>query len=357
MDPARITSPARLVLLLPALWLVGGTSVAGQDGRGETTEFEAAPRAWSPPRTPFGHPDLQGVWVNKRATPFERPEALQGRESLTDAEVAELERRADRIFWGGGSDLAIGDRLFLIVLDNPKRFTNPNGANRSSGFMVEREFDARTSLIVEPPDGRIPELTPVAQRRQATAMMQARTLVGPESLHSRTRCITQGVPRVGPGAGGDPLYGYHQILQTPDHVVLLMEAFHDARIIPLDGRRHLSPRVRQWHGDSRGRWEGDTLVVNTENFSPKSSFLGSADNLRVVERLRRVSADTIKYEVTLDDPTTWTTTPWTAVTYLTLTPNRIYEYGCHEGNEEPMRGMLGTARMEEKAAAVGGRRE
>ncbi len=349
MTPARIGTAARLVVLLPALSIVGGTSVAGQDGRGEPTEVEAASQSWSAPRTPFGHPDLQGVWVNKRATPFERPEALQGRESLTEAEVAELERRADRIFWGGRSDLVIGDGLFLTVLDNPERFTNPNGANRSSGFMVEREFDARTSLIVDPPEGQIPALTPVARQRQATARMRARTLTGPESFHSRARCITQGVPRIGPGPGGDPLYGYQQIFQTPDQVVLLMEAFHDARIIPLDGRRHLSPRVRQWHGDSRGRWEGDTLVVTTENFSRKSSFLGSADNLRMVERLTRVSADTIEYEITLDDPTTWTTTPWTAIVYLTLTTDRIYEYGCHEGNEDPMRSMLGIARMEEKA--------
>ena len=340
MDATGIIGLSRLVVALPVLWLVSGIPVHAQEEE-----------AWSTPRTRFGDPDLQGVWLNKRATPFQRPDALQGRESLTDAEVAELEQRAERIFWGGGSDLVIGDGLFRIALDNPERFTNPNGANRGSGYMVEREFDARTSLIVDPPDGRIPALTPAAQRRQDTTAREARDSAGPEGFHGRTRCITQGVPRIGPGPGGDPLYGYQQIFQTPDHVVLLMEAFHDARIIPLDGRSHLPPDVRQWHGDSRGRWEGDTLVVTTENFSPKSRFLGSADDLRMVERLTRVSDDTIEYEVTLDDPTTWTTSPWTVVVYLTLTSDLIYEYGCHEGNADPMRSMLRIARMEETADA------
>ena len=144
--------------------------------------------------------------------------------------------------------------------------------------------------------------------------------------------------------------GYHQVFQTPEHVVLLMEAFHDARIIPLDGRPPLAQHVRQWNGDARGRWDGDTLVVETQNFSPKSNVLGSADNLHVVERFTRVASDTMEYEVTFDDPPTWRMTPWTAVINLTLTTDRIYEYGCHEGNGEPMRGMLGTARMEEKAS-------
>ena len=163
--------------------------------------------------------------------------------------------------------------------------------------------------------------------------------------------------RVGPGPGGDPLYGYHQIFQAPDHVVLLLEAFHDARIIPLDGRPPLSPRIRHWNGDSRGRWDGHTLVIETQNFSPKSRSLGAAGNLRMVERLTRVSPDTIEYEVTFDDPTTWTTTPWTAVIYLALTTDNIYEYGCHESNAEPMTTMLSIARMEEKATAEAGIRD
>lgn len=357
MDRTRRTHPVRLVVVLLAIWCVVPSSAAGQAPPVSTTAVQVAAQAWSPPLTPFGHPDLQGVWVNRRATPFQRPEALQGRQSLTDAEVAALEERANRLFWSGSSDITLGDGLFRTALDNPDSFISPNGSNRSSAYMVPRVFDARTSLIIDPPDGRIPELTPGARRRQMEARLKATGFPGPESFHSRTRCITQGVPRMGPGPEGDPLYAYHQIFQAPDYVVVMMEAFHDARIIPLDGRPPLSPRVRQWHGNSRGRWDGHTLVIDSQNFSPQSNFLGATSGLRVVERLTRVSSDTIEYEVTLDDPTTWTTTPWTVLIYLTLTTDRIFEYACHEGNADSMTTMLRIARMEEKATEGAGSRD
>jgi hypothetical protein len=214
--------------------------------------------------------------------------------------------------------------------------------------MVPRQFDNRTSLIVDPPDGKLPALTPQAQQRRAAAAARGRARTGPEDLDNNTRCITPGVPRMGPGGSGDPLYGYYQILQSPGHVVLLMETFHDARIIPLDGRPHLPQSIPQWSGDSRGRWDGNTLIVDTTNFSSKSDFLGSADKLHLVERFTRVAPDTINYEATLDDPTTWTK-PWTAVIRLKQMQASIYEYACHEGNR-PMIGILAGARAEEKAA-------
>jgi len=245
----------------------------GQE-RTATAGKPPASKVWTPPRTADGQPDLQGVWLNGSATPFERPKALEGKAVLTDEEVAELRRRADRLFKDGNADLPVGDNLFLAALANPESYRNPNGANRSSAFMVEREFDNRTSLIVDPPDGKQPALTADGQRRRSAAAARDRRPDGPEDINNTTRCITPGTPRMGAGAGGDPQYGCYQILQSRGYVVLVMETYHDARIVPLDGRPHVSQSIRQWSGDSRGRWEGNTLVVETSNFSPNSNFLG-----------------------------------------------------------------------------------
>src|SRR5262245_15778106 len=211
--------------------------------------------------------------------------------------------------------------------------------------MVQREFDNRTSLIVDPADGRIPPLTPEAQQRRAALAAKERAPAGPEDLNNNTRCITPGVPRIG-GVGADPQYGYYQIAQGPGHVVILMETFHDARIIPLDGRPHLPQSIRLWSGDSRGRWEGATLVVDTTNFAPTSNFLGSSSRLHLVERFTRVAPDTIDYEVTADDATTWTK-PWTALVHLKQMTVKIYEYACHEGNAHSMQAILAGARADE----------
>ena len=244
----------------------------------------ATANAWTLPRTPAGQPDLQGVWLSNSATPLERPEVLNGRQLLTDEEVTELKRRADRIFKTGDSDFAGGDGVFLAAFTNLDQYTNPNSTS-GSVEMIEREFENRTSMIVDPPDGQIPPLTPQAQQRQAeAAAARQHPPAGPEDLSSWVRCITRGLPRLG-GTSGAGIYSYYQILQTPRYMVLMMETIHDARIIPLDGREHLGATVRQWLGDSRGRWEGDTLVVETSNFSPKSNFRGSRENLRLVERL------------------------------------------------------------------------
>jgi hypothetical protein len=275
---------------------------------------------------------------------------LEGRQFLTDAEVAALKQRADRIFKTPGSDYAAGDNVFLAALSGVDRFKNPN-ATHGAEDMITREFDNRTSLIVDPPDGRIPPLTPEAQRRQSehsTAVAAGLSPAsGPEELNNAIRCITPGVPRVG-GRYGAGDFGYYQIVQTPGYVVIFSEVMHQTRIIPLDGRPHLPQNLRAWDGDSRGRWDGKTLVVDTTNFSPKSNYMGSSENLHLVERFTRIAPDEIRYEVTVDDSTVWTR-PWTAMVRLRWTNERLYEYACHEGNY-PLKGILASARAQESAA-------
>ena len=320
-----------------ALWLMWPVSVFGQ-----------ASGTWTPPRTPDGQPDLQGIWLSRSATPLERPKALEGKALLTDEEVARLRARADRIFSGGNSDFASGDAVFMAALADPDQFTSPTSTH-SSDDMIEREFDNHTSLVVDPPDGRIPPLTPEARRRREAAAAAAQLPEGPEDLDRANRCLAWGVPRLGGRYGAGDL-GYYQIVQSPGYVVLYMETGHEARIIPLDGRPHLPSGAGQWGGDSRGRWDGNTLVIDTVNFSPKGNFMGSAQNLHLVERLTRVAPDTITYAMTLRDDTTWTK-PWSAEMPLKLTNQMLYESGCHEGNGPLMESILSAARVREKSAA------
>src|SRR5580658_7313363 len=306
-------------------------------------------KSWTAPLAPDGHPDLQGNWVNKSATPLERPKQLEGRQFLTDAEVAELKKRADRLFKNGYSDMPAGDDLFLAALANVEKYKRATSTG-DSGIMLEREFDNRTSLIVDPPDGRLPPYTPEGQRRRnalGAAINKQTPVHSPQDLTCFERCITWGVPMPRPG----PDTSYYQIVQTPGYVVIVMEAIHDARIIPLsgprDGRSHLPQNMRTWNGDSLGRWEGKTLVVDTTNFSPQDNFLGSAENLHLVERFTRVAPDEIDYEMTLNDPTTWTR-PWTAMARLRPTQERLFEYACHEGNSAMMEDILRAARAEDQ---------
>src|SRR5579859_7129908 len=307
-------------------------------------------KTWTPPVTADDQPDLQGTWLDNSATPLERPKELEGRQFLTDAEVLELKKRADRLFKSDKGDFAAGDNVFLAALANPDRFSNPNATCKSDST-PDREFDNRTSLIIDPPDGKIPPLTPEAKRRQSA--LRAATAAGvsppagPEDLTSAIRCITPGMPRLG-GRYGAGDYGYYQIAQTPDHVVLFNEIMHQTRIIPLDGRPHLPGSIRTWDGDSRGRWDGKTLVVDTTNFSAKSNFMGSSENLHLTERFTRVAADEIRYEITLDDPTVWTR-PWTAMVRLRQTQEPMYEYACHEDNS-PLVGILSGARAGERVS-------
>jgi hypothetical protein len=339
-----LVSVITVVSLTPAP-LVG----QGSPARSKAKKTAAA-KTWTPPLTPDGQPDLQGIWLSNSATPLERPKALEGRQFLTDEEVAELKKRAQRLFKDGKSDYAAGDNAFLAAFGNAEQYKNPNLSAGSSLEMVEREFDNRTSLIVDPPDGKVPALTPEARQRQASVEARQRLPAGPEDLSNPLRCVTFGVPRLGGNFGAGP-YSYYQIVQAPGYVVIIMEIIHEARIIPLDGRPHISGKIRQWNGDSRGRWEGKTLVVDTANFSPNSYFMGSAENLHLIERFTRVAPGTINYEITLDDATTWAR-PWTAVIRLKQSRDNIYEFACHEGNESVMVGMLAGARAEEKAAGA-----
>ena len=280
--------------------------------------------------------DLQGIWTNATLTPLERPPELAGKEFFTQAEAAEYEKQgrernnADRRDSNADADLAVG--------------YNAVWWDRGTHVVSTR----RTSLIVDPPDGRIPPLTPNAQKK-AAARAEARRLHpadGPENGSLADRCIVR-------GTAGPPMLpaGYnnnYQILQTPEHVVILIEMIHDARIISLDGRPHLGKKIQQWLGDSRGRWEGKTLVVDTTNFTDKTNFRGSGENLRVVERFTRVDEGTLLYQFTVDDPQSFAR-PWSAEIPMKKVEGPLFEYACHEGNLS-MENILSIARDEEKAA-------
>ncbi len=330
-----------LVALMTAIAVV---SLAPLLAIGQAAAQTASTSAWTPPRTVDGQPDLQGVWLSNSATPLERPPALAGRERLTNEEVATLEERADRIFRNGRSAFTTPEGAFFAAFDNVETYEAQSTS--SSIGMVDLEFGNRTSLVVDPPDGRIPPLTLGARQREAAVDAGWQRKAGPEDFNNIHRCITTGVPRLGGNFGAGP-YTYYQIVQTPRYVVLVMEAFHDARIIPLDARPPLPRRIAQWNGDSRGHWEGDVLVVDTRNFSSKSYFRGATEGLHLVERFTRTAHDTLTYRLTFTDSTSWTTS-WTAEIPLKRREQAIYEFACHEGNHS-MVGMLATARLEETA--------
>jgi hypothetical protein len=300
---------------------------------------------WTPPRTADGHPDLQGTWANDNATPLERPLEFNGRAQLTDEELATLKERAARLFGSGEGDAAFGDQLFQTLLTNPDKFKSTDGGtgDYQQFWLPERVFDKRTSLIVDPPDGRIPAITPEAQARNAAAIAARRPIPeGPEDRSLSERCITFGVPSTRAA-----YMSYYQIVQSRDSVALIMETIHDTRIIPLEGRPHVGRSIRHWMGDSRGRWEGDTLVVDTTNFSPSSNFRGARQNLHLIERFTRLGPDTLEYKFTVEDSTTWTK-PWTVMIPLQRSKAPLFEYACHEGNLG-LAGILSGARIEEKA--------
>jgi hypothetical protein len=294
----------------------------------------AGRQAWTPPRTPDGRPDLQGIWDYRSATPLERPARFAGREFMTPEEIAEYERLAAGREDGRPPDDPRTEQSVHAAwwLDYGKRVVKTG----------------RTSLIVDPPDGKIPPLSADGQRRLAARRAAAKARGPADSHESRglfERCITRGVPE---GLLPGPYNNNLQIIQTPDSVVLFTEMIHDARIVWMDGRPPLAPHVRQWLGDSRGRWEGDTLVVETVNFTDKTSFRGSGANLRLVERFTRLDEDTLEYTFTAEDPTTWTK-PWTVSYPMVKTEGPIYEYACHEGNYGLMN-ILSAARWQEKVA-------
>lgn len=281
-------------------------------------------------------PDLHGIWNFATITPLERPDELAGKEFFTEQEAAQYEKRVlDRMNMDrrdGGAQADLGRAYNDFWWDRGTRVVKT----------------LRTSLIIDPKNGRIPPLTAAAKERQAArqAANRIHEFDGPENRPLFERClILQGA-----GAPTTPTaYNNNtQIVQTPGFVAIHNEMGHEVRIIQLDGRPHLPQAMRQWKGDSRGRWEGDTLVVETTNFSEKNSFRGSGPNMRLTEHFRRLDADTLEYQFTVDDPETFTQ-PWTVEIPLTRTPGPIFEYACHEGNHG-MRGVLSGARAQENGA-------
>ena len=283
---------------------------------------------WTAPRTSWGTPDLQGVWDFRTITPMERPLDLADREVLSDEEAARLEAQTE------AEQAARDAELPFDTVGNYNQFWFDPGTT-----VIDTK---RTSLVVDPPDGRIPAMTPEAERRQAAGSEAGRGLrrhtptpggfvedLGPGGV--QVRCIVgfNSGPPMTPG-------GYNQnmqLFQTSDYVVILNEMIHDARIVPMDGGGHLPEQIRQWTGDSRGRWEGDTLVIETTNFLRETAFQSglTGPKLQLTERFTRVAPNVLMYEVTVDDPTVWTA-PWTYQIPMQHNDYPMYEYACHEGN-------------------------
>ena len=291
-----------------------------------------ATKSWSVPRTPDGQPDLQGVWDFRTITPLERPDALGGKQTLSDEEAAQAEAQAR-----------------ADTVDRAPRQGDPGTYNQ---FWFDRGTtvvgDKRTSLIVDPPDGRVPALTPEGQKRKAFGGRRDLP-AGPEDRNVAERCILgfNSGPPMEPRAYNNNV----QIIQTPGYVVILNEMVHNARIVPTDKRA--PGAIPQWNGQSRGRWEGDTLVVETAKFYGPTSFSerqGSTSDLRLVERFSRVEPDTLLYEFTVTDPKTWLK-PWTVSIPMARSSEQIYEYACHEANYA-MEAMLKGARLEEAGGAA-----
>jgi hypothetical protein len=274
------------------------------------------------------------VWDYKTITPLERPANFGERQFLNDEEVARLEANAAK------------------RLDSPPDENTPIGLVHAP-YMTDPgrkvDEDRRTSLIVDPPDGHIPPLTQEAQRRMSTRRGGGRDggADGPENRSSLERCITWGLPTaILPGLYNNNI----RIVQGPGYVAITHEMVHDTRIVPLDGRPGLSGKIHQWFGDSRGHWEGSTLVVETANFSDKTNYRGSGATLRMLEHFTRTGKNSIEYRLTVDDPTTWTK-PWTVEEHMRTSEGDLYEYACHEGNYG-LHNILEAARDEEKAAAA-----
>jgi hypothetical protein len=297
---------------------------------------------WIAPRTVDGQPDLQGVWANNSSTPLERPEFFGDRPELTDAEFQELIRQAEEVLASGG-DALFGDGFLNAVISGEVRSYDPATGNYDAGWMVDRSLENRTSLIIDPANGRIPAMT-----AEGLARMQQRASARISATDSylgrplQERCITWGMPYIMAGYNS-----YYQIVQSRESVAIIQEMIHDVRVIPLVEKPPLDERIRLWHGDSRGWWDGNTLVVETRNFSDQSQFRGAGANRLFTERYTRVADDVLEYQFTVEDPSTWER-PWTAVINYTASEDPIFEYACHEGNYALM-GILSGARAAERA--------
>ena len=315
----------RLSVLIGLVVALGAVQTAGQS-------------RYAMPRTPDGQPDLQGFWTNATYTPLERPDGVT-KEFYTPEEFADIQKRqaarqSEQTEPGTVADVHYDFTQF--------------GLDRSQSTLSR---NLRTSLIVDPPTGRIPPVTPEGRKRAADIAAARKAMGGPtdavQNMGVGARCLIM-------GGSGPPLMdaGYnanYQIVQAANTVMILTEMIHDARIVPLDNQPLPPASVRQWMGFSRGRWEGDTLVVETTNFNAKNPFRGSSENLRVVERFTRVAGDQIQYRFTVEDPSTWER-PWTVEEVLQQTEGPIFEHACHEGNYGIANTLAGARLAEQKAA-------
>ena len=329
-----------LALAAVIMALALAVSAAAQSA---STANKASPakKSWTPPRTAGGQPDLQGTWSNASIIALERPRELEGKPIFTREELAAYEAK-------------------VFARSSRERPPAAGQVGTYNDFWWDadskRALNLHTSIIVDPPDGKVPPLTPEAQKRVEAERAYSRQhpADGPEDRSLAERCIIfpMGGPPMLPSFYNNNQFGAlttnYQIVQTPGYVTLLMEIIHDARIIPIDGRPHLPATVRQWLGDPRGHWEGDTLVVDTTNFTNKSKFRGADENLHLTERFTRTDPDTLLYEFIVDDPTVFTK-PWKGVIPMTASKDVIYEHACHEGNYG-LFGILGGARAEEREA-------
>jgi hypothetical protein len=311
-----------------------------------STAAPAAPA--KAPRTAWGKPDLQGIWDFRTITPLERPASLAGKEFLTEEEAAKLEKEVvDRNTFLNerpAQPTPVGDNVDRQADGSPGFYNSfwLDGGTKTVGTR-------RTSLVIDPPDGKIPPLTEAARRRaeERRAYLRDHPADSWLDLGASNRCLVgfNAGPPLTPG-------GYNQnmqVVQTTDYVALVTEMIHTVRMVALDGRPRLSESVPQWSGDARGHWEGDTLVIETANFNPERGWRGSSKEMKLVERLTRVDADTLEYTYTVTDPETWTR-PWTVSIPLRRSNLPLYEYACHEGNYS-MRNILSGARAMEKAGA------
>jgi hypothetical protein len=340
-----VPSALTVVLLLATIPVAGQTSSSAAKTNGT-----AAKKVYTPPRTADGQPDLQGFWTNSTYTPLERPKNVT-KELYTPEEAALAEkqaaaREAEQTLPGTVADVHYDLSQF--------------GLDRSQSTLAR---NLRTGLIVDSPDGRLPPVTTDGQKRAAEVAAARKRMGDPldaaENMNLGERCIM--MANTGPMLPMGYMSGY-QIVQGPGYVMILAERMHDFRIIPLDGRPHLPSNVRQWKGDSRGRWDGNTLIVETRNYNSKrpgvgdnsaagQTFRGASEDMRVTERFTRVDADTIQYRFTVDDPKTWVR-PWTAEVPILKDEIQgpLFEHACHEGNYSVANMLRGAREAEKKAA-------
>ena len=289
------------------------------------------------PRTEDGRPDLRGVWNFSSATPMERPETLAGKEVLTAEEAAQFEQEIAQ------------NRIAVDSISETAPLEARVAYEQAIWFERKNTLDGRrTSLIVDPPDGRIPPVSAEGQAR-IDRIQAARDCAprGPEDRNNAERCLMgfNSGPPMEPSAYNNNV----QIFQTPDHVLMLNEMVHNARFVPLDARPHLPASLRQWSGDSRARWEGDTLVVETTNFLRETALDGSSEDMHLVERFTRLDADRLLYQFTVSDPATWADS-WTAQVQMTNTDELLYEYACHEGNYSMTTALNGARALDVNAS-------